>query len=489
MTYHNTSDEIFMQIALDYAWRFQTLTLPNPCVGALVLYRNVVIALQAHYKVGYPHAEVLACKEAFFYLAKHDISAQQKIRQTLVLMQANKHYEDSHCISMTLESLLDTLTSLHDSQQIHDFIKTYHSGIFHECEFFVTLEPCNHYGKTPPCAILLKAIAPKRVIIAHEDNNPCASGGTTTLRDIPITRNVLREQSNALLYPFLQWQKKQGFTLFKIAHRLNGDYKHGIISNEDSRIFTHNMRCVADSIVISGETLRNDNPLLDVRFAIAPYCGISCDNTVQKDMPKIYILSKTMTMQDIQTYRICHRDVEIIRNATQIPQCGFTIIEGGYNFLLSIWADMQSHNIEMCIDGIMGYIAPTLSLMPLSSTTTKDSKAIMQYFTLSHTSKLQNFWQLQRDIVLMKDNASNTNAAISQDFTRETIESPNQVKEKAIPYNLTKTQAKLSDLMTSDVTLHNTLSNIVQNRQYTITNHDLQTNILYWLFARDLSMY
>ena len=399
MTYHNTSDEIFMQIALDYAWRFQTLTLPNPCVGALVLYRNVVIALQAHYKVGYPHAEVLACKEAFFYLAKHDISAQQKIRQTLVLMQANKHYEDSHCISMTLESLLDTLTSLHDSQQIHDFIKTYHSGIFHECEFFVTLEPCNHYGKTPPCAILLKAIAP------------------------------------------------------------------------------------------SGETLRNDNPLLDVRFAIAPYCGISCDNTVQKDMPKIYILSKTMTMQDIQTYRICHRDVEIIRNATQIPQCGFTIIEGGYNFLLSIWADMQSHNIEMCIDGIMGYIAPTLSLMPLSSTTTKDSKAIMQYFTLSHTTKLQNFWQLQRDIVLMKDNASNTNAAISQDFTRETIESPNQVKEKAIPYNLTKTQAKLSDLMTSDVTLHNTLSNIVQNRQYTITNHDLQTNILYWLFARDLSMY
>ena len=89
----------------------------------------------------------------------------------------------------------------------------------------------------------------------------------------------------------------------------------------------------------------------------------------------------------------------------------------------------------------------------------------------------------------MKDNASNTNATISQDFTRETIESPNQVKEKAIPYNLTKTQAKLSDLITSDVTLHNTLSNIVQNRQYTITNHDLQTNILYWLFARDLSMY
>ena len=127
MIHHNTSDEIFMQIALDYAWRFQTLTLPNPCVGALVLYRNVVIALQAHYKVGYPHAEVLACKEAFFYLAKHDISAQQKIRQTLVLMQANKHYEDSRCISMTLESLLDTLTSLHDSQQIHDFIKTYHS--------------------------------------------------------------------------------------------------------------------------------------------------------------------------------------------------------------------------------------------------------------------------------------------------------------------------------------------------------------------------
>ena len=288
------SDSFFMRIALDYAWSFQTLTLPNPCVGSLVLCDNTIIALQAHKKADTPHAEVLACKEAFLYKITHDEVAKIAVLESCKKQGLNK--------DNTLSYLINTLQNMQDSKHIHEFITAYHSGIFHNCEFFVTLEPCNHYGKTPPCAELLKTIAPKRIIIAHEDSTPKASGGANTLAHISITHGILRDEAHKLLFPFLQWQKKQSFTLFKIAHRLHGDYKNGIISNEDSRIFTHNMRCVADYIIISGATLRDDNPLLDTRFSLPFYQQDSIN-------PKILILSKTMQEKDLKNYNIAHRNV------------------------------------------------------------------------------------------------------------------------------------------------------------------------------------
>lgn len=373
------SDSFFMRIALDYAWSFQTLTLPNPCVGSLVLCDNAIIALQAHKKAGSPHAEVLACKEAFLYKITHDEVAKRAVLESCKKQGLNK--------DNILSYLINTLQNMQDSKHIHEFITAYHSGIFHNCEFFVTLEPCNHYGKTPPCAELLKTIAPKRIIIAHEDSTPKASGGANTLAHIPITHGILRDEAHKLLFPFLQWQKKRSFTLFKIAHRLHGDYKNGIISNDDSRIFTHNMRCIADYIIISGATLRDDNPLLDTRFSLPFYQQDSIN-------PKILILSKTMQEKDLKNYNIAHRNVSIIRSAREIPSSGFKIIEGGFAFLNSLLQDIETEN-AMPIDCIMGYIAPAFNLdedivhKAMIESNRNENK--IQY-TLAHTTTLTDFW-------------------------------------------------------------------------------------------------
>lgn len=389
------SDSRFMRIALDYAWNFQTLTLPNPCVGALILCNNTIIALQAHEKAGTSHAEVLACKEAFLYKITHDEIAKSAILETCKKQGLNK---DNPLLYLT-----ETLQNIQDSKHIHDFITMYHSGIFHECEFFVTLEPCNHYGKTPPCAELLKTIQPKRIVIAHEDNTPNASGGSNTLSHIPMTHGILRDEAHILLFPFLQWQKKQSFTLFKIAHKLHGEYKNGVISNEDSRIFTHNMRCIADYIIVSGATLRDDNPLLDTRFSLPFY-------KQGTPIPKILILSKTMQDKDLKNYNIAHRNVSIIRSIAEIPRDGFKVIEGGFTLLNSLLQDMEGTNTAQ-IDCIMGYIAPIFHLdknvlhkaMIKSHTNTKQNQ-----YTLAHTLTLTDFW-LKKANVTTKNNTAMTN--------------------------------------------------------------------------------
>lgn len=368
------SDSIFMRIALDYAWKFQTLTLPNPCVGALVVCNNTIIALQAHRKAGMPHAEVLACKEAFLYKIKHDEVAKNAILSYC----KQKNIENKN----PLESIANKLKDMQDSKEIHDFISTYHNKIFSDCEFFVTLEPCNHYGKTPPCALLLKTIKPKRIIIAKKDNTPNASGGINTLNEIMLTNNILHAEAHKLIFPFLQWQKNNSFMLFKIAHRLHGEYKDGIISNEDSRIFTHNMRCIADYIIISGATLRLDNPLLDTRFSLPFY------NTGKQ--PKILILSKTMQENELTNYNIACKDVSIIRCVKEIPKNGFKIIEGGFTLLQTLLNDITLYD-SVKIDCIMGYISPTCSIDKDIKHIAKSKQSRLNY-TLAHTAILSNFW-------------------------------------------------------------------------------------------------
>lgn len=381
------SDSIFMRVALDYAWHFQTLTLPNPCVGSLVVCNNSIIALQAHRKAGMPHAEVLACKEAFLYKIKHD-----EVAKNAVL----KFCEKKNIVHKNPLSYLESeLQNLQDSEKIHDFITIYHSGVFHDCEFFVTLEPCNHYGKTPPCAMLLKTIKPKRIVIAQNDNTPHASGGSNTLSGITLTKHVLKNESQKLLFPFSQWQKNNGFMLFKIAHKLHGEYKHGMISNEDSRIFTHNMRCIADYIIISGATLRADNPLLDTRFALRFY------TTKQ---PKILILSKTMQKQDITKYNIACKDFTIIRSVKEIPKDGFKVIEGGFMFLQSLLHDMEKCDCTK-IDCIMGYIAPTFAMN--GDVIHNAFGKINVNYSLAHTETLKDFWVKQAEKMRENQNGEN----------------------------------------------------------------------------------
>ena len=132
-------DNFYMQLALNEAWKYQFLTYPNPAVGCVVVKNGELLAIEAHKQAGHAHAEVNALKAAF--LKKHPN---------------------------------DVLKVKSSSDDIHEYLKSNHRGFFQDCDIYVTLEPCNHVGKTPACAELLSILQPKRVIIAQEDTNKIA---------------------------------------------------------------------------------------------------------------------------------------------------------------------------------------------------------------------------------------------------------------------------------------------------------------------------
>jgi len=221
-----------MALAVEKAWAYQGCTYPNPAVGAAVVDgEGCIISVEAHQKAGGPHAEVLALQQAFALL-KNDTS----------------------------------ILSLNGAAEIHTFLLQHHHGCFNECTIYVTLEPCAHHGKTPSCANLLSQLKIGRVVYAVADPNAEASGGASMLREAGI--EVVHQPSKAaddLLFPFVKWQQGR-FVTFKWAQRLDGTIDGGIISGETSRHFVHAMREAADLLVIGGNTVRTDRPILDARM-------------------------------------------------------------------------------------------------------------------------------------------------------------------------------------------------------------------------------
>ncbi|PAF46357.1 riboflavin biosynthesis protein RibD [Helicobacter sp. 12S02634-8] len=290
------SDRLLMGLCLQEAWKYQTLTFPNPAVGAMVVGKNgTILSLQAHTKSGDAHAEINALKIAYETLSQRPCPAQS-------------------------------------SSDIHAFLSQHHQGIFNDCSIYVTLEPCNHYGKTPPCAELLEMIKPQRIIIGAPERQGKASGGRERLEKagICIQAGVLQEECEKMLDPFLCYTQKGHFNLFKIAQRLNGDYKSGVISGEKSREFTHNQRTIADRLIVSGATLRTDRPILDARYAALKY---------GKKAPHIKVLSTRGDFDpSIAAFGVEGRCVEVCHHILELGlESGFNIIEGGWGLFESLY--------------------------------------------------------------------------------------------------------------------------------------------------------
>ena len=284
----NTSNSQFMQLAIDKAWEYQLLTYPNPAVGATVIKNGKVLSVEAHKEAGKPHAEVLALKAA--YLTEYPNSS---------------------------------LKDIHNSHIIHEYLANNHKNFFKDCEIYVTLEPCNHIGKTPACAMLLEAVGIKKVYIGTLDPNKQASGGLQRLEQagIEVETGICKEKTDNLLYPFIQWQKKN-FTFFKLAMREDGSVDGGYITTKDSLSLVHEIRTKLDLLVIGGETVRVDRPTLDTRFA-----------KTQKS-PNILIYSTQKNFDiTIPLFTVPNRVVKIDDKLVQIDDCNFTMIEGGKNLL------------------------------------------------------------------------------------------------------------------------------------------------------------
>ena len=280
-------DNFYMKLAIDEAWKFQLITYPNPAVGAVVVKNGVLLSIEAHKEAGEAHAEVLALKSAYLKIFPND-----------------------------------NLKMIHGSAFIHTYLIKNHNGFFNDCEIYVTLEPCNHVGKTPSCAELISELGLKRVIISQKDINKEASNGIETLKsaNIDISIDCLVNEGEQLLLPFLKWSQGT-FIFYKMAQTINGTIDGGKISSNQALAYVHALREKIDLLLIGGNTVRVDKPTLDARF-------------IGGRAPNVMIYTKNKVFDtSIPLFKIPDRKVIISDDLFKLLDYKFIMVEGGYNLL------------------------------------------------------------------------------------------------------------------------------------------------------------
>lgn len=205
-------DADYMRRALDLAGRGRGLVSPNPLVGAVVVQGDRVVGEGWHEGPGRPHAEIVALEAA-----------------------------GDAALAATL---------------------------------YVTLEPCSHYGRTPPCAPRVVEAGVARVVAALGDPNPLVNGqGLRTLREagIEVLEGVLAGDAARQNAAFLK-HARTGMPLvtLKMAASLDGkaaarDGSSKWISGEEARSEVHRMRAEADAILVGAGTANRDDPVLTCR--------------------------------------------------------------------------------------------------------------------------------------------------------------------------------------------------------------------------------
>lgn len=207
------TDREYMQLAIQVAASANGRTWPNPMVGAVVVNHGRIAGIGAHLKAGEPHAEV-------------------------------------HALSMAGdEAKGGTL--------------------------YVTLEPCSHYGRTPPCADRVIESGVRRVVVAMPDPNPLVAGrGVERIRQagIAVDVGVLEEESRQMNEVWLtSMLQKRPFVWAKAAMTLDGKIAASSgdskwITGEAARRQVHRLRDAADAILVGVGTVIADNPLLTTRL-------------------------------------------------------------------------------------------------------------------------------------------------------------------------------------------------------------------------------
>lgn len=209
-----TPDELFMKRALELAKLGIGQVSPNPRVGCVIVHEGKVIGEGWHQKYGEAHAEVNAIR------------------------------------SVSDEGLLKSST------------------------LYVNLEPCSHFGKTPPCADLIIEKQFKKVVIANADSNPLVSGeGIRKLKEagIEVQTGVLEKEGRELNKRFFTFMDHQRpYILLKWAQTADGfiahtNYESKWISCDYARQWVHKMRSEEDAVLVGTRTAAHDNPQLNVR--------------------------------------------------------------------------------------------------------------------------------------------------------------------------------------------------------------------------------
>ncbi|HCR13482.1 bifunctional diaminohydroxyphosphoribosylaminopyrimidine deaminase/5-amino-6-(5-phosphoribosylamino)uracil reductase RibD [Solidesulfovibrio sp.] len=216
------SDAEFMARALELAERGRGSVTPNPRVGAVLVRDGKVLAEGWHKVFGGPHAEV-------------------------------------ECLRAAEDAGVDPAGAT----------------------MYVTLEPCNHFGKTPPCSRTLLESGVSRVVIGCLDPNPVAGGGAELLRagGVDVVVGVLEQECRDAIADFVVWKTcGRPFVTLKLALTLDGHIATRLgdsswVSGETSRARVHVMRAASQAVMVGGGTLYTDNPRLTHRSVEGPLAG------------------------------------------------------------------------------------------------------------------------------------------------------------------------------------------------------------------------
>lgn len=263
----NKDHSFYMARCIELAQKGKGFTAPNPMVGAVIVHRGKVIGEGFHRRLGEPHAEVNA------------------------------------------------IASVRDE------------SLFKDSTLYVNLEPCSHYGKTPPCAelIIRKQIA--RVVVGCLDPFPEVSGrGVRMLlkAGVEVTTGILEAECRELNKAFMTFQEKgRPYIILKWAQSADGfidrhrdDYSVApvVLSSPESRRQVHKLRSEVSAILVGTRTALLDNPSLSVRHWAGPSpVRLTIDRHLR--IPSHYHLLDGM----IPTVVFTSREVQNSKNITYIP--------------------------------------------------------------------------------------------------------------------------------------------------------------------------
>jgi diaminohydroxyphosphoribosylaminopyrimidine deaminase/5-amino-6-(5-phosphoribosylamino)uracil reductase len=135
---------------------------------------------------------------------------------------------------------------------------------------YVTLEPCNHTGRTPPCSEAVIEAGVARVVVGARDPNPKAAGGIERLREAGVEVELLDSWPARVQNEAWRMWKSLGrpFVTYKVAVSLDGRVVvpgRRWVSGEESRRVVHELRAASDAVAVGMGTVRADNPRLDAR--------------------------------------------------------------------------------------------------------------------------------------------------------------------------------------------------------------------------------
>lgn len=261
-------DEKYMRLAMQLAGNAIGRTSPNPLVGAVIVKDNRVVGCGWHRKAGTPHAEVHALNQA--------------------------------------------------------------GELAQGADVYVTLEPCAHYGKTPPCAKALVEAKVKNVYGGLLDVNPKVAGkGFKILEDagIHVEYGFLQDELRKQNEVFFKWiEHKKPFVVLKAAMTLDGKIATATgqskwITNETSREYGYKLRDIYDGIMVGINTVIEDNPMLTarvdggknpIRIVVDSSLRIDINANVVQDKSAKTIIATTDKADKDKILKLQAQDVDVI---------------------------------------------------------------------------------------------------------------------------------------------------------------------------------